>query len=376
MTTAKRHIKSVKSVWGAIENIFTYFINYFSYFTKYFSYFTKYFSYFSKPKLDSQHTSEAVRPDVPEQDDDSDDRYNTALTDLEQTQDKISGSASRSYDKSQNIAIKTAEELQRREETLCRTERNLDNMSQYMKTSNRHIKSVRSNWGATGNYFSYFSKPKHDPQHTSKRVKPDVPKQGDDSESDTALSYLERKARKRILASTSRSLKLIEESHNIAIKTAEELQRQEETLYRTEQNSDMLRDITTANRHIKSVKSVWGTIGNYFSKPKNDPTHTSEPVKPEVPERSLNMDADIKLDYGEQDYLSEYSGKGRGTATFERQYDNHLSEISRGLSILKDDALVLGQTIDQIYGRVQGKVEKVDDEIGLADRKIRKILRN
>ena len=201
----------------------------------------------------------------------------------------------------------------------------------------------------------------------------------DDFEYDTALSRLEQ-TQERILGSTSRSLGLIEDSHNIAIKTAEELQRQEEALYRTERNLDkMSGDMTTANRHIKSVKSVWGAIGNYFSKPKNDPTHTSEPVKPEVPERSLNMDADIKLDYGEQDYLSEYSGKGRGTDAFERQYDNHLSEISRGLSILKDDALVLGQTFDrhdEIITRVQGKVEKVDDEIGLADKKIRKILRN
>ena len=203
----------------------------------------------------------------------------------------------------------------------------------------------------------------------------------DDFEYDTALSQLEQ-TQNRILGSTSRSLGLIEESHDIAIKTAEELQRQEEALYRTERNlDDMSRNMTTANRHIKSVKSVWGAIGNYFTKPiKEDPKLRSEPVKSElVPERSFNSDVELKLDYGEQDYLSEYSGRGRGTASFERQYDNHLNEISRGLSVLKDDAMVLGQTIDRhddIITRVQGKVENVDDEIRIADRKIKKILRN
>ena len=201
----------------------------------------------------------------------------------------------------------------------------------------------------------------------------------DDFEYDTALGRLEQ-TQNRVLGSTSRSLGLIEESHHIAIKTAEELQRQEEVLNRTERNlDDMSRNMTTANRHIKSVKSVWGAIGNYFSKPKEEPKPERHPVNAEVSERSLNIDADIRLDYGEQDCLSEYGGRGRGTASFERQCDNHLSEISRGLSILKDDARVLGQTIDRhddIITRVQSKVENVDKEIAVADRKIKKILRN
>jgi hypothetical protein len=94
-------------------------------------------------------------------------------------------------------------------------------------------------------------------------------------------------------------LGLIEESHDIAIKTAEELQRREEALYRTERNLDgMSHNMTTANGHIKSVKSVWGAIGNYFSKPKAEPK--LEHVKIEVPERSLNVDVDLKLDYDDE----------------------------------------------------------------------------
>ena len=201
----------------------------------------------------------------------------------------------------------------------------------------------------------------------------------DDFEYDTALSRLEQ-TQNRILASTSRSLGLIEESHDIAIKTAEELQRQEEALNRTERNlDDMSRNMTTANRHIKSVNSVWGAIGNYFSKPKEEPKPERRTADTEVPERSPNIDSDIRLDYREQDYLSKYGGRGRGTASFDGRYDNHLSEISRGLSMLKGDAMVLGQTIDRhddIITRVQSKVENVDQEIAVADRKIKKILKN
>ena len=201
----------------------------------------------------------------------------------------------------------------------------------------------------------------------------------DDFEYDTALSRLEQ-TQNRCLGSTSRCLGLIEESHDIAIKTAEELQRQEETLKRTERNlDDMSQNMTTANRHIKSVKSVWGAIGNYFNKPKEVVKNRNEPIATEVPERNLNIDTPLKLDYEEQDRFSDYERRGRGTASFERQYDNHLSEISRGLSILKDDALVLGQTMDrhdEIITRVQGKIENVDDEIRIADKKIRNILRS
>ena len=200
----------------------------------------------------------------------------------------------------------------------------------------------------------------------------------DDFEYDTALSRLEQ-TQNRVLGSTSRCVGLIEESHDIAIKTAEELQRQEEALNRTERNLDNIsRDMTTANRHIKSVKSVWGAIGNYFSKPNQDVKDRNETVTTEIPERNLNMDARLKVDYDEQDRLSEYECRGRGTAGFERQYDNDLSEMARGLSILKDDAMMLGQTIDrhdEIITRVQGKIENVDDEVRVADKKIKKILR-
>lgn len=202
----------------------------------------------------------------------------------------------------------------------------------------------------------------------------------DELEFDTALSKLEY-TQNRVLQSGSRSLGLIEESHHIAIKTAEELQCQEEQLHRIDRNlDDMSSNMTTANRHIKSVKSVWGAIGNYFSKPSPEGKKT-ETDKSSIPEKSLRIDSELKLNYQEQDYLSDYGRepKARGTAAFERQFDSNLDEISRGLSILKDDALVLGQTMDRqddIIDRINAKSDLVHDEIRDADRRVKRILRD
>ena len=211
----------------------------------------------------------------------------------------------------------------------------------------------------------------------------------DEYEFDHAISKLEQ-TQNRIIGSTSRSLGLIEESHNIAIKTAEELDRQEEVLRRTDGHLDEMRqNMTTANRHIKSVRSIWGAIGNYFSKPANT-TSTGEKKQEEscssvpAPQKPLKIESDLQLDYGQENYLSEYGGRkstsDRTTSdsAFERRYNNHLAEISRGLGVLKDDALVLGDTIDrhdEIINRVQGKIDVVDDEVRDADRKVRRILR-
>lgn len=202
----------------------------------------------------------------------------------------------------------------------------------------------------------------------------------DELEFDTAVRKLEAKQRS-ILNSTNRSLNLIEESHDIAIKTAEELQCQEEQLHRIDRNLDDMRgDLTSANRHIKSVKSVWGAIGNYFSKPppedKKKVTSKHSLKESSIPERPARIETDLKLNYGEQDYLSDY-GRGRETANFERQYNSQLGEMSRGLGVLKNDAMILGNTIDrhnEMIDRIQGKSDLVSSEVKEADWKVRRIL--
>ncbi|KAF5898660.1 synaptosomal-associated protein 29, partial [Clarias magur] len=63
------------------------------------------------------------------------------------------------YD-SEKIGTETAEELIRQGEALKRTERMVDNMGQDMKTSQKHINSIRSVWGGLVNYFKGNSEPR------------------------------------------------------------------------------------------------------------------------------------------------------------------------------------------------------------------------
>ncbi|XP_044296660.1 synaptosomal-associated protein 29 isoform X2 [Varanus komodoensis] len=90
--------------------------------------------------------------------------------------------------------------------------------------------------------------------------------------------YLQQEVLRRSKAtvdSTNHSLSLIYESEHVGVATAEELVRQGEALKRTERMVDkMEQDLKTSQRHINSIKSVFGGFVNYFkSKPQE--------VKPE-----------------------------------------------------------------------------------------------
>lgn len=70
-------------------------------------------------------------------------------------------------------------------------------------------------------------------------------------------------------ASTSRSLSLMYESEKIGVASSEELVRQRGVLERTEKMVDKMdQDLKTSQKHINSIKSMFGGFVNYFkSKP-------------------------------------------------------------------------------------------------------------
>ncbi|XP_058137745.1 synaptosomal-associated protein 29 isoform X1 [Dasypus novemcinctus] len=85
-------------------------------------------------------------------------------------------------------------------------------------------------------------------------------------------------------ASTSKSLSLMYESERVGVASCEELIRQRGVLERTEKTVDRMdQDLKTSQRHINSIKSVFGGLVNYFkSKPVETPpeqngTLTSQP---------------------------------------------------------------------------------------------------
>ncbi|KAH0625578.1 hypothetical protein JD844_015157 [Phrynosoma platyrhinos] len=97
-------------------------------------------------------------------------------------------------------------------------------------------------------------------------------------------SYLQQEVLRRSQAtvdSTKNSLSLIYESEHVGVAMSEELTRQGEVLKRTELMVDKMdQDLKTSQRHINSIKSVFGGFVNYFkAKPqeiKSEPNAASE----------------------------------------------------------------------------------------------------
>ena len=196
-------------------------------------------------------------------------------------------------------------------------------------------------------------------------------------------------ARERTLDSTKRSLAMIEDSHDLAVRTGEELQCQGEQLNRIERNLDKIQsDMTIANRHIKSVNSVFGAIGNYFKKaPK--PKESSSMPQSNPSSGMADLQADSSLYYRGRDEPNGYGTGARGSEQLqgnkyssrdprEREIDANVDLISRGLGRLKEDALILGGEIerqnDQL-DRLGDKADRAYQTVDESDKKVRRILR-
>jgi len=196
-------------------------------------------------------------------------------------------------------------------------------------------------------------------------------------------------SRDRTLDSTKRSLALIEESHDIAVRTGEELQCHGEQLNRIERNLDDIQNtMGIAKRHIRSVNSIWGAFGNYFKKaPK-----AKETTEQSTPDSRLSgMQQDSSLYYGTRDSERESGGYDAGirrSGQFEkrayssrdpreREIEANLDLVSRGLGRLKEDALILGGEIErqnEQLDRLGVKSDRAYNTVEESDKKVRRIL--
>eukprot|EP00794_Sanderia_malayensis_P000288 gene288-914_t len=184
----------------------------------------------------------------------------------------------------------------------------------------------------------------------------------------------------RMVQSTKRSQIMIEESKQVAEKTEEELARQEESLYRTEANLDKIHtDIAVANRQLTSLKSIWGTIGNYFRKPVQPVQPSPQPSlagsSKKVPSQDSKMDDTVKPGGRSSNNFDEMFSDSRDTDVI---IDRNLDNMMAGLSELKGHALLMGDTLDRhddIIDRVSYKAAEADKKVEDSGKRINKILR-
>ncbi|NXD95573.1 SNP29 protein, partial [Chaetorhynchus papuensis] len=202
--------------------------------------------------------------------------------------------------------------------------------------------------------------------------------------------------------STTRSLSLLYESERIGVAASEELIRQGEALKRTEQMVDKMdQDLKTSQRHINSIKSVWGGLVNYFkakppeSKPEQNgvPEYYANSRLKEAMVSSKEQESKYqeshpnlrKLDNSDNDFnKADLVSSGQRDAypknqqlrAYHQKIDNNLDEMSSGLSRLKSLALGLQTEIeeqDDMLDRLTKKVETLDVNIKNTDRKVRQL---
>ncbi|NXF03910.1 SNP29 protein, partial [Smithornis capensis] len=217
--------------------------------------------------------------------------------------------------------------------------------------------------------------------------------------------YLQQEVLRRSAAtadSTARSLSLLYESEHIGVAASEELVRQGEALKRTEQMVDKMdQDLKTSQKHINSIKSVWGGLVNYFkakppeSKPEQNgaPEYYANSKLKEAIMSSKEQESKYqeshpnlrKLDNSDNDFSKadvvssvqkDSYPKNQQLRAYHQKIDNNLDEMSSGLSRLKNLALGLQTEIeeqDDMLDRLTRKVETLDINIKNTDKKVRQL---
>lgn len=217
---------------------------------------------------------------------------------------------------------------------------------------------------------------------------------GFDDDPDDGLTDAERRQRylqqevmrtaQSAVDSSHRSLSLIYESEKMGVETAEELMRQGEVLKRTDKMLDnMDQDLKTSQKHITSIKSVWGGLVNYFKgKPETKPA--PEPKPYEASDRLQNALSGSrehedkyqashpnlrKLDTGGfgasasvDDTSSRQNGypQNRHLKQAHQTLDTNLDEMCDGLKRLKNLGLGLQSEIDDQDASIDALLNKVD----------------
>ncbi|XP_047617254.1 synaptosomal-associated protein 29 [Phacochoerus africanus] len=202
------------------------------------------------------------------------------------------------------------------------------------------------------------------------------------------------------VASTGRSLSLMYESERIGVASSEELVRQRGALERTEKMVDkMEQDLKTSQKHINSIKSVFGGLVNYFkSKPVETLPTQNGTLAPEPSSRlkeaiSISKDQEARFQASHPNLRrlndSDCIPGGAGSAVTSEAYpknphlqayhqkiDSNLDELSMGLGRLKDIALGMQTEIeeqDDILDRLTTKVDKLDINIKSTEKKVRQL---
>ncbi|KAM3826259.1 synaptosomal-associated protein 29 isoform 1-T2 [Vipera latastei] len=205
---------------------------------------------------------------------------------------------------------------------------------------------------------------------------------------------------KSTLDSTNNSLSLIYESEHVGVATSEELVRQGEALRRSERMVDKMdQDLKTSQKHINSIKSVFGGLVSYFkAKPQEIKPEQNGAPQYQGSDRlkeALSVSKEQESKYQEthpnlrkldnSDFCSsgassdnpsqpDHYPRNQHLRTYHQKIDSNLDDMSTGLGRLKNLALGLQTEIDEqddILVRLTQKVDTLDVNIKSTDKRIK-----
>lgn len=233
----------------------------------------------------------------------------------------------------------------------------------------------------------------------------------DDDPAESGMSEAERRQRhlqqqvmrtaQSAVDSSNRSLSLIYESEKMGVETAEELMRQGEALKRTDKMLDnMDQDLKTSQRHITSIKSVWGGLVSYF---KGKPETKPPPEQPKAYQASERLQSAVSSSREHEDkYQASHPNLRRldtggfgATASLDdsssgqngypqnrylkeahNTLDRNLDEMCGGLSRLRNIGLGLQSEIesqDDSIDALLNKADKMDLKISNTNQQIKNL---
>ncbi|XP_073811168.1 synaptosomal-associated protein 29kDa [Musca autumnalis] len=205
-----------------------------------------------------------------------------------------------------------------------------------------------------------------------------------------------REIEERSLQSTQRSLGLLYDTEQVGISTAVELAKQREQLERTNKNLDDINaSLRYSQRHLNSIKSVFGSIKNHLfgtretvvptnnerklSTNVNEANTSTERVKPLTsPSNKYDQHpiSRIRGDSSSQQNMMQAQQERRNNP-FELQLEANLNEMSDNLSRLKGLATELGSEIESqndLLDNMTYKIEDVDIKLSRQNKDISKLL--
>ena len=213
-----------------------------------------------------------------------------------------------------------------------------------------------------------------------------------------ALAQRRREVEDRTLASSEVSLGLLYESEKVGAATAVEMSRQKEQLLNTETKLDEINSsLRQSEKHIQGIRSVFGSIRNYFSGQSASASAspgpgTSQAQLPPGGNRNISSSASAgsglgqSLGQGRQasfnDFNNRVSQAGQPASqtynAVDEQLDRNLDDMATSLARLKGLAQGLNTELDdhnQIIERVHDKAEVVGFKVDKQNKEMGRILK-